>query len=181
MSEELTTEQVENYNDVDLVEMLTDYGEAGFEGIFDELFTVKELGDFAGERNIDISGASKKADIISVIRQYVESLVGGSSSDDTEADTDSESGKLSVSGDASEPSLTVFDRGGDVDYIDEENVVDAVKEHEVVLRDVMARAQDAEKAFEQAIGSLTREIDALKKELKCKGSDATLHGSIDNL
>lgn len=179
-TENYTKEELDEYTKENFAEMLEGEGTEGFDGVFDELYTVPQLREFAAKRTIDLQGRDKKADIIASVREWAGSIDesqgtedtdvdGDATSDDTEEDSNDESDDVSELGDDSPSEL------------EEDNV--AVEELE--LHEALNAIQDE---YKSAIRSLSRELDkvkadvkALQKALKCQPKGATLHGSIDSL
>lgn len=96
--------------------MLEGEGTEGFDGVFDELYTIPELREFAEKRTINLQGRDKKADIIASVREWAGSsdesegtedtdVDGSATSDDTEEDSNDESDDVSELGDDSASEL----------------------------------------------------------------------------
>lgn len=181
MSEEntITTEEITAYDNEQLVQFWHDYGSAGFEGMFEEAFTVPQLRDFAKAREINLGGRDAKSDIIGRIAEWVEGLVRDAADDDTETDNSSEGddgdGDTSDGGVEEEPAMVGVDP--------------AVESGEDVQPMELATALNTiQDEYKQAVASLSRELDEVKAELielrkllKAKPKSDTLHGSIDDL
>lgn len=103
-----TQEELNGYSPEALAKLLAEEGKLGFEAIFDELYTVKELRGFAEKFKINLKGRDKKGDIIETVTEWAsaQAVVGDVASDDTEEDSDGEGDDLPELGGDSQPNVT---------------------------------------------------------------------------
>lgn len=177
--------------DAELVEYTEENGTAATEDLL-EGYTVADLKTFCEDRNIVVGGGAKKDDIKASIMQYLAEVRDAYGDDESPVEGDISPDGVQTNEQASVDGPRISQYVGSTasraEYIDEGNLLGAVREHEAVMLDIIRREGEYMMSLTREIDELRRTLAAqdalvkkLQKALKVRGVDDSVHGKIEDL